>query len=442
MTELTSPARTASFARPARAGRAETVRFALTHTLPAFARGIAAPRPRLAAAFGALGQYGWSTATLRSLRARYGGAPVRIRGLSGELLVLLDPADVARFFAEPVAHLAMDAVDKVRMLEVLEPTGVICSHGALREARREVNDHALAADRPVHPSCAEFLAVVAEECAPLTASDVLEYAALRRALERIGRRIVLGDRAAHDEELHRGLVRLREEANWMGMRKSRNPANERLYAQVAARLEKYAAEAPPHTLVARALSVPAGPEFPELDPAGQAHHWLLAVDAVALVVARTLLMLAVHPAEQDAARGDDTRMRACLQESLRLWPVVPDLVRVTRAETVWRGVAYPAGTHVLVPVGFLQRDPQTVPAAELFVPGRWLARDADRDTRMAPFGHGGGRCPGDQLGLLLGTAVCRELLRGRRVSPPAGAPHPCRPLPGALLPTPLPLCAH
>ncbi|MGW1766165.1 cytochrome P450 [Streptomyces sp. NPDC002073] len=441
MTEVTSPIRPVSYARPARAGRAETLRFALTHTLPAFVRGIAAPRPRMVAAFGTLGQSGWSAATLRALRARHGGAPVKIRALSGDMLVLLDRSDIAQFFAEPVERLAMDAVDKVRMLEVLEPTGVICSHGALREARREVNDHALAPDRAVHPSCAEFLTVIAEECAAATASAVLEHDALKRILQRIGRRIVLGDRAAADEDLHRGLLRLREEANWLGMRKSRNPANERLYGQLASRLVKYAAEAPAHTLVARAQSVPEGPEFPELDPVGQAHHWLLAVDALTPVIARTLTLLAAHPAEQDAARGDDTRMRACLQESLRLYPLVPDLVRVTRAETVWRGVSYPAGTHVLVPIGFHQRDPQTVPAAELFVPGRWLDREADGDTRMAPFSHGGGRCPGDRLGLLLGSAICRELLRGRRVSTPHPL-NPCRPLPGTLPPSPLHLHPH
>ncbi|MBW5484506.1 cytochrome P450 [Streptomyces bambusae] len=420
--------------RGARAGRAQTARFALTHTLPAFARGLATARPRVAAALGRLRQSDWSAATLRALRARHGGAPVLVRGLSGDILVLLDPADVRQFFEEPVERLALDAADKVRLLGGLEPTGVICSHGELREARRAVNDRALAPDRADHPSCAEFRAVVAAECAPLTARPQLEFERLVRVLERIGRRIVLGDRAADDEELHRRLRALRAEANWLGMRRSRAAANERLYAAAAAQLEHYAAGAPAHTLVGRALAEPAADG---VDPVGQAHHWLLAVDGCAPVVARTLLLLAAHPAEQDAARvslrgGSDSRLRACVQESLRLWPLVPDLVRVTRAETTWGGVTYPAGTQVLVPIGFHQRDGAHVGAAQLFVPGRWLSAGADRDPRMAPFGHGGGRCPGDRLGLLLSAAVCAEVLRGHRVGAarPVIDPHTC--LPGAV----------
>ncbi|MGW6876640.1 cytochrome P450 [Streptomyces xanthophaeus] len=431
------PGRTADPGRAGRAGRAETLRFVLTHTLPAFTRGISAPRPAMVSALASVNQYGWSAATFRALRARHGGSPVRIRALSGEMLVLLDPADVRQFFAEPMETLAMDAVDKVKMLGVLEPTGVICSHGALREARREVNDHALAADRPVHPSCAEYLSVVAEECAPLTRGPELDFPRLLRAFQRISRRLVLGDLARDDEELHRWLVALREEANWLGLRKGRALAARRLYARANARLESYAADAPAHTLIGRALAGPATALDAELDRVGQAHHWLLALDVSAYIAARTLRLLAAHPAEQDAVTGDSgitegSRLRACVQETIRLYPVVPDFVRVTRAPTQWRGVTYPAGTHVLAPMAFHQRDPEHVPGGHLFVPGRWLAPEADEDTQMAPFGHGGGRCPGDQLGLLVTAAVCAEVLRGHRVGGDRPALDPHRPLPGAL----------
>ncbi|MEU9378328.1 cytochrome P450 [Streptomyces sp. NPDC048255] len=420
-----------------RAGRAETLRFALTHTLPAFTRGISAPRPAVVSALASVNQYGWSAATFRALRARHGGAPVRIRALSGEMLVLFDPADVRQFFAEPMESLAMDAVDKVKMLGVLEPTGVICSHGALREARREVNDRALAAGRAVHPSCAEYLSVITEESAPLTRGPVLDYPRLLRAFQRISRRLVLGDLARDDEELHRWLVALREEANWLGLRKGRAPATERLYARADARIAEYAADAPAHTLIGRALAGPGTAFEGEVDRVGQAHHWLLALDLISSVAARTLRLLAAHPAEQEAVAGDSgvaegSRLRACAQEAVRLYPVVPDFVRVTRAETTWRGVTYPAGTHVLAPMGFHQRDPEHVPGGHLFVPGRWLVPGADEDALMAPFGHGAGRCPGDQLGLLVTAAVCAEVLRGHRITGAHPALDPHKPLPGAL----------
>ncbi|MEJ8640831.1 cytochrome P450 [Streptomyces sp. MS1.HAVA.3] len=438
-TETTSgatAARVPSAARPARAGKAEALRFVATHTLPVFVRGVVSPRFKVVSAYAAINQYGWSAATLRAMRDRHGGAPVTVRGLSGQMLVLFDQADIRKFFEEPVRILAMDAEDKVKGLGVVEPTGVICSHGDLREDRRKVNDEVLAWDRPVHPACGEYQGVVEEESLALTARAGLDFAQVRRTLARISRRVVLGNRAAGDEELAGWLGTLRDEGNWMGLRKSRNKANRALYAKAEGRIAQYAADAPPHTLVARALHHPA-PEG--TDRLGQVHHWLMAIDVCAPVIARTLLLLAAHPAEQDAAHADIAtggrelpRLRACVQESVRLYPIVPDLVRVTRTETEWGGVRHPAGTSVLVPIGFHQRDAARVPAADLFVPGRWLEADADRDMRMAPFSHGGGRCPGDQLGLLLTSAVCAQVLRGHRIVGGRPAVDPHRPLPGTV----------
>ncbi len=430
----TAPAVTT--ARPARAGRAETARFVASHTLPVFLRGVVSPRFKVMAMYAALNQSAWSAATLRAMRDRHGGAPVTVRALSGEMLVLFDQAEIRQFFAEPVRILAMDAEDKVKSLGVVEPTGVTCSHGDLREERRKINDEALAWDRPVHPACAEYQGIVEEECLALTARSTFDFEQVRRTMARISRRVVLGDRAAGDEELADWLRTLRVEANWMGLRKSRNKANAALYAKAAARIEEYAAGAPAHTLAARALrhSAPEG-----TDPLGQTHHWLLAIEAATPIIARTLLLLAAHPAEQEAAHTDAAtgghelpRLRACVQESARLYPSVPDLVRVTRTETEWRGVRYPAGTCVLVPIGFHQRDSRHIPAADLFVPGRWLAPEADGDTRMAPFSHGGGRCPGDQLALLLTTAVCAQVLRRHRITGGRPRVDPHRPLPGTV----------
>lgn len=113
---------------------------------------------------------------------------------------------------------------------------------------------------------------------------------------------------------------------------------------------------------------------------------------------------------------------------------MPDLIRITRAETEWRGVRHPAGTCVLLPAQFHQRDPERVPAAHVFVPGRWTSREADGDIRMAPFGHAGGRCPGEHLGLLITAALCAEVLRGHRIQAARPVLDPLGPLPGALDP--------
>ncbi|MBT2459557.1 cytochrome P450 [Streptomyces sp. ISL-86] len=418
---------------PARAGRAEAARFVAARTVPGFAR------PRAMRAY---------AATLRALRARHGGAPVLVRGLSGTVLVLLDPQDMRQFYAEPVSCPAPDAQDPQAPQDPPDRPDPPDPHKSLirrdherREEQRRINDQVLAAGAPVHPSCGPFLGVIAEEARHLTAADTLRLARARSAVARTGRRIVLGDAAAGDEELAGWLSRLRGAGNWPGLRKARGRAARTVYDRTTARIAEYAARAEPHTLVGRARG--------HADPAGQACHWLLAMDTVPGTLLRTLLLLGAHPAEQDtaaaearaagaraggAALGELPRLRACVRESLRLYPVVPDLIRVTRAETEWRGVRYPAGTSVLLPALFHQRDPEHVPAAHVFVPGRWTTPGADRDIRMAPFSHGAGRCPGDQLGLLVTAALCAEVLRGHRVAGGRPVLDPPGPLPATLDP--------
>ncbi|MGW6573586.1 cytochrome P450 [Streptomyces sp. NPDC054945] len=414
-------------------------------------RGLARPRPH---------DVRTSAAALRALRARRGDAPALVRTRSGRtFLVLLDPQDLRRFYAEPVSLLAAAAPDKCRGIGPEEPADSDsgCARGDLRAEQRQVGAEVLAADRPVHPSCGPFLTALAEEARHLTApatptgtrttaTATLDLARARYAVQRAARRIVLGDAAAADEELTGWLTQLRAEGSSpRGGRARSGRAARSVHDKARARIEEHAARADGDTLVGRAARHrdPTG----ALDPVGQAQHWLLAMDAVPDTLLRTLLLLGAHPAEQDLAaaeaaaeavagadRGELPRLRACVRESLRLYPVVPDLVRVTRAETEWRGVRYPAGTSLLVPVAFHQRDPERVPAAHVFVPGRWKNPGADQDIRMAPFSHGGGRCPGDQLGLMATAALCAEVLRGHRVAGTRPVLDPVGPLPATLDP--------
>ncbi|MFJ6482525.1 cytochrome P450 [Streptomyces sp. NPDC091682] len=412
------------------------------------------------------GEVRTSAAALRALRARCGDAPALVRTRSGRtVLVLLDPQDLRRFYAEPVSVLAAAPPDKCRGLNPGEPADSGCSRGEPGAERREVSAEVLATGRPVHPSCGSFLRALAEEARHLTGSApatdpftavpistgtsagtgpvTLDLARARYAVHRAARRIVLGDAAAADEQLSGWLTQLRAEGR--GSRSGRVRAARSVHDKARARIEEYAARADDDTLVGRAARYvdPTG----TLDPVGEAQHWLLAMDVVPDTLLRTLLLLGVHPAEQDLAvaeaaaevaagaeRGELPRLRACVRESLRLYPVVPDLIRVTRAETEWRGVRYPVGTSVLVPAAFHQRDPERVPAAHVFVPGRWKNPGADQDLRMAPFSHGGGRCPGDQLGLMATAALCAEVLRGHRVTGTRPVLDPVGPLPATLDP--------
>ncbi|MFD9258353.1 cytochrome P450 [Streptomyces sp. NPDC059538] len=403
-------------------------------------RGLARSRP---------GEVRASAAALRALRARHGDAPALLRTRSGRtVLVLLDPQDLRRFYAEPVSVLAAALPGKCRgsLPEESADSDSGCARSEPGAERRQVSAEVLAADLPVHPSCGPFLAALAEEARHLAAAPTLDLARTRYTVHRAARRIVLGDAAAGDEELTGWLTQLRAEGGGPRGGRVRAARSARSVQDKArARIEEYAARAGEDTLAGRAArhTDPTG----SLDPVGQAQHWLLAMDAVPETLLRTLLLLGAHPAEQDLAaaeavaevaagadRGRLPRLRACVRESLRLYPVVPDLIRVTRAETEWRGVRYPAGTSVLLPVAFHQRDPERVPAAHVFVPGRWKNPGADQDMRMAPFSHGAGRCPGDQLGLMMTAALCAEVLRSRRVAGTRPVLDPVGPLPATLDP--------
>ncbi|MFD7080537.1 cytochrome P450 [Streptomyces sp. NPDC002181] len=341
----------------ARAGRAGSVRFAAGRALPLFVRGRGSGGARPA----------FSADALRALRARHGGAPVLVRGLSGAVLVLLDRQELRQFYeAEPGTA-------------PRPGPGAVHSRAAVR-------------------------AVIAEEARHLTAAATLDLVRARHAVARAARRIGLGDGADAGDDHPTGLLgRFRRRGAPDG-----------------------------HALPGRSAAY-----------AGRAEQALRAVDGIPATVLRTLLLLGTHPAEQDAAAAeaagsgapeDLPRLRACVRECLRLYPAVPDLVRVTRTETEWRGVRHPAGTTVLLPAHFHQRDPEHVPAAHVFVPGRWKTPGAEEDIRMAPFGHGPGRCPGDRLGLLITTALCAEVLRHRRITATRPLLDPPGPLPVALDP--------
>ncbi|MEU5147644.1 cytochrome P450 [Streptomyces yangpuensis] len=395
-----------------------------------------------------------SAAALRALRARHGEAPALVRTRSGKtLLVLLDPRDLRRFYAEPVTVLAADPPRKCRGLDTHEPDpdgdGTGCARAEQRAERRRMSADVLAPGQPVHPAAGPILTVVSEEARHLSAAGTLELARARHAVSRAARRIVLGAPAAEDDELAGWLTQLRAEDK--RLRGGPRRAARSVHDKARARIREYVRRAGEDTLAGRAArladaAASAGTDG-AADPGDEARLWLLAMDAVPDTLLRTLLLLGAHPCEQDAAaaeaaaevaagpaRGELPRLRACVRESLRLYPVVPDLVRVTRAETEWRGVRHPAGTSVLLPAAFHQRDPERVPAAHVFVPGRWKNPGADQDIRMAPFSHGDGRCPGDQLGLMITAAFCAEVLRGHRITGTRPVLDPVGPLPVTLDP--------
>jgi len=130
-----------------------------------------------------------------------------------------------------------------------------------------------------------------------------------------------------------------------------------------------------------------------------------------------------------------------VHESVRLWPTTLVVLRETTAATglSGAGTALPAGTQLVVVSGWFHRDPATVPHADAFAPEAWAAgRDAGAaQAAVIPFSDGPGRCPGENLVLLVATTFVGRLLQRADVAlegPAARRLDPGRPLPGTLNP--------
>jgi cytochrome P450 len=180
-------------------------------------------------------------------------------------------------------------------------------------------------------------------------------------------------------------------------------------------------------------------------PEDQVAHWLFAFDAAGMTAFRALALLTTHAAERRRALLDTERasnvdalpfLRACLLDTVRLWPTTPLILRQTSATTEWNGRQLPAGTGVLIFTPFFHRDPTRLPFADRFVPHMWLdelAMAALPATGLVPFSAGPGICPGRQIVLLMTSVLVGELLRASDLRITAGQrPSPERPLPPTL----------
>jgi cytochrome P450 len=134
-------------------------------------------------------------------------------------------------------------------------------------------------------------------------------------------------------------------------------------------------------------------------------------------------------AELDAARTGDAvdvdalanlaYLDAVIKETLRLRPVIPDVVRQTQAPFQLAGYTIPAGVHLTPCIHLAHRRPETYPEPERFRPERFLDVRIDPYAWL-PFGGGIRRCLGQafalyEMKIVLGVIWSR--LRMRLASP-------------------------
>jgi cytochrome P450 len=395
------------------ASRGDTVRLVGEVLAPLVARGLLIRRPRVVAMADRLDLDRRAVRRLQAARARYGSVLLRLRIPGRSVALVLDPAAVRRILDGSPEPFALASREKRAALAHFQPGGVLASSGRVRSERRVFNEAVLDTGRPVHGEAGRFLEVVAEEAGALRAEAVrageLTWDRFAPRWFRLVRRLVLGDRAAEDDGLTDLLASLRADANWAYLRPRRTGRREAL----ARRIQGYLDDPGPGSLAARAAAQRAGAE---VRPGQQVPQWLFAFDAAGMATLRALALLAAHPDEADVARRERAARppadlpfhRACVLESVRLWPTTPAVLRDTTVDTDWEGDLLPAGTALVIHVPFLHRDGHRLAAADRFAPRLWSDGAAEA-WPLIPFSAGPGECPGRNLVLLVSGAVLATL---------------------------------
>jgi cytochrome P450 len=162
-------------------------------------------------------------------------------------------------------------------------------------------------------------------------------------------------------------------------------------------------------------------------------------DTVASALAWSIYLLSCYPAvarqledEVDRVVGqrplavDDVPKLAftkCVfQETLRLYPQPPVLLRKAIEDDVLGGVAIPAGAELRLNVYAIQRDPRFCRDPEVFDPGRFSdeRRHERPTTAYLPFGLGARACVGARFATLEGTVALAALAQRFHFEPVAG----------------------
>lgn len=433
--------------------RIEAIRFldrigiTLGVLLPTVAKGILLRRPSMMALTARFDIDRRAIRRLQKIRDKYGDGPLLLRILHRKHALILSEAHLARVLADAPTPFTPASDEKTSALGHFEPHVSLISHGQDRTTRRRFNDEVLESQCPNHAFAARFAEVAAEEARALLAyaGPTLTWEEFSPAWDRIVRRVVLGDAARDDTHLSDLLVDLRKDGNWASLR----PRNTRKYEAWMRRLDRHIARAEPGSLAA---ALAKAPKSEATAPCSQATHWIFAFDAGAIAAFSTLALLAAHRdlcaravREAEATREDAEStqpgpdrmaypfLRACLLESLRLWPTTMIVHRKSTEETTWDNGVLPAGLSVLLFAPYFQRNDRTNPNAHKFAPDIWM--DAPGRTRLPfiPFSAGPGVCPGRHIVLLSGSAMLAAILAEREVKP-VGEPvlSPVVDLPGTL----------
>lgn len=395
---------------------------------PPVAKGVIIRRRRVLAMAELLDLDRRAVRRMERLADKYDRGPVLMGPYAGQYrAVILSPEHVGRVLHRSPEPYATRTVEKAGALSHFEPQGALISHGEQRADRRRFNEAALDTDQPLHRMHERFTAIVREEARTLE-SPTLRWDHFVEVWARVVRRVVFGDAARDDHEITELLVRLRKDANWAFLHPKRDRVRDRFFE----RLQAHLGRAEKGSLAGMMAGIPTNLET---RPENQVPQWLFAFDPAGMATFRALALLASHPEQAARARRDSGPelpfIRACVLESLRLWPTTPLILRQTTEETEWEEGVMPAETGVIIFAPFFHRDRRRVDFADRFHPDVWLSETPEETQAFVPFSTGPARCPGRDLVLLLDSMMISTMLErplkliGKRLDPDV-------PLPGTL----------
>ncbi|WHT15921.1 cytochrome P450 [Crossiella sp. CA-258035] len=391
----------------------DTAKVVANVLVPILVRGAVIRRPRAAAWAQRLDLDRRAVRLLTRLRERYGDAPLRLRLPGRDLVLPLDSSDAHEALARSPEPFSPASLEKRHALGQFQPEGLLISPAEQRAHRREFTEDVLATPHPVHPQAADFSAIVAQTVKPLLAQPELDWPAFTRQWWRLVRQVVLGTGAAGDDLLTDRLFALRRAGNWGWLHPRETKHREMFLRHLRGVIDR----AQPGSLAARIAENHPGPD---IHPESQVAHWLFAFDAAGIAVFRTLALLATHPEQETKALAESAGstpdsfwelpyLRGCVQESLRLWPTTPLILRESTVDTTLGGHEIPQGATVILFAPYLHRNPAG------FTPEIWQDGTAHFHGALVPFSDGPAVCPGRNLVLLLTTQVLATLRREHEI---------------------------
>ncbi|MFE5326254.1 cytochrome P450 [Embleya sp. NPDC056575] len=384
---------------------------------PIVAQGVILRRPRLLALAARRDSARRGNALLARLRDEYGPDPLAVSAFGRRVVLPLTAQDAREVLGRSPDPFTPANREKVAALGHFEPRAVLVTRDVRqRAARRRFNETVLETPHAAHHLSGVFLDVVHQEVDALLAEPgaLSGWDGFHARFLRIVRRIVLGDGAADDTTLTKQLDALRADANWAFAHRRRTGIHDRF----TTRLRAHLARAEPGSLAAPAAFAD---HREGIDPLGQVPHWLFAYDAAAIAAFNALTLLAAHPEHAERARDEQasrdvedpagiaeaSHLRACVLESLRLWPTTLVILR----DATRRDPSAPEGAAVAVVSSFFHRDARTLDFADRFTPDAWLDGRADPARGIVPFSAGPAACPGRNLVLFTVTALLDTVLR-------------------------------